>query len=128
MKKIIISLIIALTLFLASPVMATSITLGSNNCRIDSCVVWREGMPLGNYNYCERKTGDESTRRLYELEKVVIELQGKIDQYQNQADRINNLEQENIALKNRVGIVEGLFNQLRALLIQVITMLSTLKR
>lgn len=42
--------------------------------------------------------------------------------------KIENLEKQNAELKNKVGILETLFNQLKGLLVQVVQMLVSIKK
>jgi hypothetical protein len=57
----------------------------------------------------------------------IIELQEKCGgnevKIQNLEVRVANLEVENTNLKNKVGILERMFNELRGLLVQVVQML-----
>ena len=94
MKKIIVSLIIALTLFSASPVMA-----------------------VGFRDYQEIMTRIEALEsKDTNCDTSALEV------------RIQNLENQNAELKNRVGILESLFNQLKGLLVQVVQMLVSIKK
>jgi peptidoglycan hydrolase CwlO-like protein len=94
MKKIILSIIILLTIVIATPV---------------SAVGFREWNQAVN---------------------DIIELQEKCSSNQTEIEtltvKVNQLEQENYNLKNRVGILESLFNQLKGLLLQIFQMLSGL--
>jgi hypothetical protein len=68
---------------------------------------------------------DQATKDIIALQE---QCGNSATQIQSLTVRVAQLEQENVALKNRVGLVEGLFNQLRGLLIQIIQMLSALKK
>jgi len=68
---------------------------------------------------------DQATKDIIALQE---QCGNNATQVQSLTVRVAQLEQENVALKNRVGIVEGLFNQLRALLVQVVQMLLSIKK
>jgi len=96
MKKIIISLAVALILFTGSPALA----VGPKE--------WQKA--VDDIATLQQQCGNNTV------------------QIQDLTSRVQKLEQENTDLKSRVGIVEGLFNQLKGLLVQVVQMLINIKK
>ena len=116
MKKTILIVAILLTI----PAISGATQLGAGF----DCKVWREGMPIPYVDvpgstYCKVTAGEESRQRMYELEKSVIELENKLERCNSTIA----LEARIKELESRVFSVENLFNQLRALLIQLIQVL-----
>lgn len=68
---------------------------------------------------------DQATKDIIALQE---QCGNNATQIQSLTVRVAQLEQENIALKNRVGILESLFNQLKGLLVQVVQMLISIKK
>ncbi len=138
MKKVILTLSIVALLLTAFPVSALQypltegydgVTENTQDAGRASCIVRRagQGLPLSQFpvskgiSWCDSRY--EPIKRTYALEQAVIELQTTVIQLQNLSDRITQLEQENANIRNRVGTLERMFNELRGLLVQVVQML-----
>ena len=107
---------------------------------MEGCITRRigNGLPVEQFpagkgiNWCKEDAYGTATR-IYELEVLVNQLQYKIEHVDCASngtgiDKISQLEQENNSLKNRVLNLEGLFNQLNGLLVQVVQMLINIKK